>query len=326
MSSSPVVPKDLLLPDFSNTSANLSIPFAIPAHGPIPTAFQVRADTLPFKIPVSEEAVFVNTVEALKEIAPGDFGGSIPLVSFRSARYPQPLISLFTPDERNIKTYYVIWGLVLAVTSMFHRETFEYSHFTLLWNGVDVGGIGFGNPRMIVDVRNRRAKDITNANKTTEETISLAQATAVVDNTSSRAALIDATPTTILTNTSNSRLFVDFRYFGDYIGKSDMFISLLGVLAQAAIPPADAYMHDRWSPNAMDTNCKFFLVPSPRETPPFLLFFWLIEAVARAAEYIVYHHTYRGLNMLIKVDDVLVGRSAFIFKRNNTLTGAKGST
>ncbi|KAI4254813.1 MAG: hypothetical protein L6R42_007033, partial [Xanthoria sp. 1 TBL-2021] len=159
--SSSVQPEDRLLPILppGGAIANISSPVTNLSWGPVPLELKVRLDViLPTQFP--EEAAFINIVHTMKEIAHGDFQGAMPAQDFSTARYPESRIRLTAPlGSSTLKRGYVIWGLYGVLLHMYNAMGFQVSHYTLLWDDEEVGGIGFGDP--FGDRLDRRAIDAT---------------------------------------------------------------------------------------------------------------------------------------------------------------------
>ena len=263
------------------------------------------------------EAVFINTIQAMEETAIGDNQGYMPLWKFRTARYPQPAISLSTPLLTDIKREYVIWGLLLAITSMMSLEVYEMACFALLWHGELVGSILFGEIYSVLDPPGRFTVGNADLKGSPDQNTSMALTAADARGPNSTVSSANGTQARN-SEISDDRLHVAFRSSGDDVGMDHLLIYILVVLAQAAVPPSDVEINRRWQPSAFGRVCRFSLVPKFRLEPPVMLFFWLIGAVAEAARYVVENDAYRSLNMLIYADGKLIGKSAFAcFLPNN---------
>ena len=247
----------------------------------------------------------------------GDFRGDMPLQKFRTARYPQPAIILDTPFKTNIKREYVIWGLFLAVASMLDQHVYEMSQFDLLWHGEEIGSITFGDFSSMLDTLSRESPGRSTLNTAKPKEIlvqntSMAPTATGARTPSSIASLANATQVRSSPRISDDRLSVVFTSHGDDVGIVNLLVYMLGVLALTAIPPSNIEITARWKPIQFLNICQFELVPSTREEPPFMMFFWLIEAIAEAARYVVENDEYRSLNMLISADGQIIGYSSFV--------------
>lgn len=291
---------------------NLSVPANLAAVtnltiGTIPSNFKIISDIV-FPMEFTQEAVFINIVQALKIIGKGDFKGEMPTLRYKTARYPQPVISVRQPQERNIKREYVVWGMLLSLIVMYSDQGFHWTHFTLLLDGEEVGGLGIGDPRGIQEGLKHHNPKTSTAFGIVDGALSVSQVRSSSSTTSGAAVpkvLTEAPNLAIPSN--NNPLKVEFHYRGRGYGKGDMFVAIVWAMAVAAIPPSNAILPDRWNPGITDSACKFFVEVMPRRTPPYFQFFWLIETLAETADYLVEHKVYRGLSMLIKVDENPIG-------------------
>ncbi|KAL8917935.1 MAG: hypothetical protein Q9172_005626 [Xanthocarpia lactea] len=272
------------------------------------------------RIPFTEEAAFINIVHAMKEIAHGDFSGVMRDQKFRTERYPEPVVWVQTTPVGTVKRKYVLWGLYEALKYLYNEFIFAHSHFTLLWEGAEVGGIGLGTPQAGHVPEYRTIGTTTHQNDATTDAVAMSE-----DNQSLASREITNKATTLGLEAQNanltdlaSRLSVVFGYRGGRpMDKEDMFIGILRVFISAAIPPSNQQIRFHWAPSDTDdTPCKFTMASAGRTTPPFLQFFWVVEAVARAADYLVANDRYQLLSMVLKVDDVKVG-GALLFHRQS---------
>ena len=317
--SSPVAPNNLHLPKFSSNKTNLLTDFKNLGSLPIPTAFQIHPESHPIEIAYEPNAIFTNAIQAIEETAIGDIQGYMPLWKFKTARYPQPVITLGTPLWTSIKREYVIWGLLLAVISMISREAFEMTQFTLLWHGDEVGSITFGDFYSMLDSPGRVTGGTVNLRGDIEQNTSMATTGTGARTNNSTVYQANGTKARNSPSLSEERLSVVFRSSGDDVGVDNLLTYMLVVLAQTAIPPSDSETTKRWTPTAFGRVCRFILTRTARVEPPFMMFFWLIGAVAKAARYVIENDAYRTLHMVIYVDGELIGRSAFVCVLPNSL-------
>ena len=317
----PTQPNNRILPISSpdGAAANISLPSTNLFQNPIPAEFTMTCDLI-LPIPFTEEAAFINIVHAMKEIAHGDFHGVMRDQKFRTERYPEPVVWVQTTSVGTVKRKYVLWGLYETLKYLYNSLTFAHSHFTLFWDDEEVGGIGLGSPtpdqlsdHHTVITTSRPNDATTNEVAMSEDNQSLAGR----DITNNTTTLGPETRNTSLTDLA-SRLSVVFGYRGGRaMGKDDMFVGILRVFISAAIPPSNEQIRFDWAPSDTDdTPCKFTIASTGRTTPPFLQFYWVVEAVARAADYLVAANRYQLLSMVLKVDDVKVG-GALLFHRQS---------
>ena len=323
VNSSPVLPKDPLLPILppDGALANLSSPARNLTWGPIPLDLIVRPEVnLPTEFP--EEAAFINIVHAMTEVAHGDFHGAMPALEFSTARYPEPHIILTPPvGSSTLKREYVIWGLYGVFLHMYDAIGFHVAYYTLLLDNEEVGGIGFGDP--FGDALNHRsipARSLQDYGSAVDTGNAASKKMTLARNKLAERANTpgsDHQAANMITDLA-SRLSVTFTYAGRSMDKDDMFVSILWTIALAAIHASNTRIHHIWTPSRQQNSCKFTASATIRTTPPFLQYFWVVEAVAKAADYLVEKNTYRQLSFVMKVDNVVVGRS-LLFSRANGL-------
>ncbi|KAI4270204.1 MAG: hypothetical protein L6R38_007204 [Xanthoria sp. 2 TBL-2021] len=322
VNSSPVQPKDRLLPVLppDEAIAKISSPVTNLTWGPVPLEFKVRPDViLPTQFP--EEAAFINIVHAMKDIAHGDFQGTMPAQDFSTARYPEPHIRLTaTLGSSTLKREYVIWGLYGALLHMYNAMGFQVSHFTLLWDDEEVGGIGFGFPfgdrldHRAVDARslqNYGTADDIGPPASEKRTLAGTELAGRANTPGSDKQKLNTTLTDLA-----SRLSVTFTWAGRTMDKDDMFLSIIWTLVMAAMHPSYTRIRHLWTPSDQESSCRFTSSATTRKTSPFLQYFWIVEAVAKAADYLVETRTYRQLSFVMKVDEVVVGRSLLFYRED----------
>lgn len=322
-SSNPVAPNNLFLPSTPSKTANLSAAVKNLGYLPIPAAFQIHPESHPVPIEYEREAVLTNVIQAMEETAMGNIREYMPLWKFRTAEYPQPAITLSTPLETDIKREYVIWGLLLATIAMLSREVYETTQFTLLLRGEEVGSITFGDFSSMSASSGRSILGTEKLGEDLNQNTSMALAATGARTPNSTASLADATPAMNSPKLTDDRASVVFKSSGDDVGIHNLLVYMLVVLSETAIPPSDMEIIDRWTPFKFGVVCRFVLFPTAREQPPFMMFFWLIEAVAKAAWYVIENDAYRNLNMLIYADGKLIGQSVFVYILPNTIDNHK---
>ncbi|KAL8854759.1 MAG: hypothetical protein Q9221_000542 [Calogaya cf. arnoldii] len=323
-SSSPIQSTDPPLPIILPNAAiqNISSPVTNLTWGPIPIDLTIRPDiSRPTTFP--EEAAFINIVHAMREIAHEDYQGDMPVQDYSTAKFPEPRIKLTAPIGSNtLKREYVLWGLYGTLLHMYDAMGFHVSHFTLLWDEKEVGGIGFGE--LFGDGIDGRASDAVSLEG--HEPSNYIDLPVSGEKPLAGTELADK-PTTPGPNTqaSNihvealvSRLSVTFTWAGRTIPKADMFISVIWTLALLAMHPSPTRIRHLWAPSHQESSCRFTVSATTRTTPPFLQYFWVVEALTDAADHLVERKTYRQLSFVIKVDHVPVGR-ALLFYRGSGL-------
>ncbi|KAL8893527.1 MAG: hypothetical protein Q9192_005175 [Flavoplaca navasiana] len=221
--SSPLLSHNRLLPILppSPTSTNLTSSPKPLTWAVNPINLMARPD-ISLPTPLSEDATFINIVHAIKDLAHGDIKGEIPAQDFKTERYPDLLIRLTSPvGSETLKREHVIWGLHGAFLEMYGNLGFSVSHFTLLLDGVEVGGIGFGDPFREVEKRELGYRSLD-----PDSDMSIPKPTFPPP---------PPTPPNNLTSLA-TRLTLSFTPFSRPIPKPDLFISIIWTLALAAVP------------------------------------------------------------------------------------------
>ncbi|KAL8653803.1 MAG: hypothetical protein Q9210_001885 [Variospora velana] len=317
----PARPSNRLLPNLPS-NANFSLFSKVNAglgYGPIPPEFQARPDELPHyaRHPLSESATFINTVHFMKVLGQGDFQEEIGPLGFRTPRYPSPVIALIVPPNHpTIKREYIIWGLQIAINHMYLTQvlpTFWTSHYTLLWNDEEIGGLSFGLSGSVDEQtsptidRNKRVDEITARNDPKTNS-------AIVARDTNGKASLTTDSADLTTDFADSRLSVAYTFTGGGLDKIDIFFTLLWVMAVASIPPSDTRILSNWIPPwlaDLGFHTLFLASAVDRTTAPFLTFYWLLEAVAGAADYLVDQKRYGEFRMQLTVDGIAIGQGLF---------------
>ena len=250
-------------------------------------------------IPLYDDAAFINIIEALRVLAKEDYEDFTPLRAFRTYSYPQPVVTLTSPLQKPIKTKYVIWGLLLAWAWLSHPGHAVVTHFILSWDDHLVGGIMFGSADPAAQGNDGKFNGIATRALAKDHGLE-----APMEGYSD------------LRRYSDADLVVSFNYFGTdgLMTKENMQKSLLYVLSQLARYPVDALVPDNWRPRVQDEYCLFVAQKIVSSSPWSFDFFWLIEATAVAANYLLRRHSYRNLNGLILVDGHVIG-NLMLFSR-----------
>lgn len=302
-------PKAQFQHNTTNKAANLSQPTTNLSLGPIPAAFDVRWETS-HAPRFDPDAVFINIVEAMRVVAHGDYKERMPLSRFNTARYKVPVISLETRWQVNIPRRLVIWGLQKILSQMLTNNRWETGHFGLYWNTiVYLGGISFGGPEGLLEYP--ATKSSSNRNKSAE--------TAPGQEHPETSGL-EASPTLALTkdhaSISNSLdaplLTVDFVSSGNEMARSQLWLAIVSTMALAAKPPGDAEPPPAWHPVIADLDCQFFMMLEDPATAPPMAYYYVVEAVSQAAQYVVESNDYRGLAGTAKLDGDVAARFRFM--------------
>ena len=188
---------------------------------------------------------------------------------------------------------------------MYGNLGFSVSHFTLLRDGVEVGGIGFGDPFREVQRRELGYQSL--------------------DNDSEMATIPPPTTTPHnLTSSLATRLTLSFTPFSRPVPKPDLFISIIWTLALAAVPAANQRIPYLWMPIGQESNnCRYTVSATVRMTSPWLQFFWVVEALTRTADWVTERGVYRMVRGVLRVDGVEVGREILV-GRGWRLGGGRG--
>ncbi|KAL8990697.1 MAG: hypothetical protein Q9169_008061 [Polycauliona sp. 2 TL-2023] len=230
---------------------------------------------------------------------------------------------------------------------MYGSDGFAVSHYTLLWEGQEVGGIGFGD--LVVGggggddddddddaaaTTTRLAAEDANANATTEAeqeekeedddptSMEKKKKKRTNDDTGTVISSVNNNETTIISplhppkNDLTSRLSLTFTPHTPlrHIPTPHIRISIIWTLALAAIPPSSERILHLWSPVDQESPCKFTISATRRDSPPWLQYFWVVEAVVRAGEWVVENQVERGFRGVLRVDGVVVGKGLWFWR------------
>ena len=294
-------PLPLLLPDghvnFSAANAGLG-------YGPIPAGFTLRPD-LQLPRPISESATLINIAHFIKDLGQNDIQSENPPQNFVTDRYPEPVIGIRVPPSRRaIKSQYIISALVLAMMHMLglNQPTLHASHYTLLWHDEEVGGLSFG----IFAPSEAGARDTTSEQNVAMKVSAGAAPNANADTISQESGL--AVKTT--TGSTNNRLSVVVTYLGPALNKEDLLSTLIWTMGQASVP-ASEFRFANWVPEWLEGHTRFIASATPRPRPPYITYFWLLEALAATADYLVDQNRYGDVRTLISVDGAQIGQGLF---------------
>ncbi|KAL8948107.1 MAG: hypothetical protein Q9222_005676 [Ikaeria aurantiellina] len=282
---------------------SISTPSDNPGYGPIPKELRVERD---FVLPLrqyTEESVFINIVQALRQIAPGDFNAEIPVASYRTIKYMQPMINIQASHGTIIMRKYVVWGLYFAFLVMYHDlGGFFLSHFTLSWNNAEVGGIGIGDLQAMQDALDRQGKGRTIMNS----------GTASINQDINTLNITTSSLTTTNNNGDDSPsngVTVTCKFLDKVIPKVDLSIAIVWFLAMVAHTPAETRIQGRYIAPASAGGVHLVVQALERTRPPFLTYATVIETLSAAANYLVFKDKYQGLEMVINVGNDAVGKA-----------------
>ncbi|KAL9013396.1 MAG: hypothetical protein Q9173_001903, partial [Seirophora scorigena] len=255
----------------------------------IPPQFHIEPDLeLPIKFP--PEACFTNIIAALGSIALGDITGKTHITNYRTTRFPQPLIKLTSPAQKDVTRQYIVWGLFLTAFYLHSHNAFNVGFFSLQWNGEEVAAIGIGG------------------------TPKLAGANGVLG--------------AIPENDNIKVDFAFFGGTAEH-GKGAVFMTIIASLLEAAPQAADDRIYQTVINYLNNEPAAFIANPTEASRGargPYFSNRVLIDALARTADFYTASNTYRQLEMKIFVDDVMVAQGAFVRRTSLESLGFSNAT
>ena len=294
-------PLPLLLPD---GHGNFSLDNAGLGYGPIPKGFTLRPNAI-YSRPIPKSSALINIAHFIKQLGQGDYQGLVPPQDFRTARYRDPVIAIRAHSSRiAIKRQYVILALLLAMRHQIglDRPTFFWSHYTLFWYDTEVGGLSFGFAPPLEESAHNTISGQDTALKVN------AQTEPELNTNIAPQASGEVVETT--TGSTNNRLSVAVTYLGASLTKDDLLSTLIWTMGQASVPASKTRVAD-WVPRGLEGHTRFFANAAPRLRPPYMTYFWLLEALAATADYLVDHDRFGDVRMLISVDGAQIGQGLF---------------
>ncbi|KAL8951511.1 MAG: hypothetical protein Q9222_002514 [Ikaeria aurantiellina] len=291
----------------SANPSNLTSALSNLGYGPVPPGFKIEPDIeLPRTLP--EDATLLNVIHALESLGQDDYYGAIGPQLFNTP-YSQTTISLRLPrSKRIIQRQYVMWGLILAIGYMTeYLPMLMWSHYTFRLNDEEIGGVSFGiPPSMALDPI---ANNITNLKDSTSTKV-----TARDDQSSDiypRTSITDRdaqTTSDSITEPLDNRLHVTCRYIDSMnLDKMDLFQALMVAIAQAAVPLSNTRTPEQWAAQGLDGQVRVYVRSAGETTAPFLKYSYVIEALAKAADFLVANQRFGGLLARMEVGEVEVG-------------------
>ncbi|KAI4194030.1 MAG: hypothetical protein LQ350_008021 [Teloschistes chrysophthalmus] len=295
----------------ATTPPQMNSTFFLPTNSlsPIPSEFTFTHDYSQ-SLHFSADAAFLETVLAIRLLAREDFEGQSPSLHFDATSSSNPSIDIDTRDHTTVTRKFMIWGLVLAYLWMEIPGRSMTSHYTFFWNGVEVCQILYFLPE-------RLGVNDTEAGVATLKRDSNAK---VHPHRSSALSLPALPPTTSPPPSANislstSRLQIATHFIGGQpIAKPDYQSAILFTLCEAAIPPVHNQIEYEWKPAFDFPDCRFSAHARRFVDGPRMEFYWVIEAVAYAANYLLDRGggMWRGVGMMLRVDGRLIGRVEFV--------------
>lgn len=255
----------------------------------IPPQFQIKPDSqLPIKFP--PEACFTNMVAALTSIALGDFMGKMQMNIYRSRRFPQPLIKLTSPAQKDVTRQYIVWGLFLTAFYLQSHNAFNVGFFSLQWNGEEVAAIGIGGtPKLAGPL-----------------------------------GVLGTTPPT-----ENIKVDYAFYGGTAELGKDAVFMTIIASLLEVAPQAANDKIHETVINYLNNEPAAFIVTPTEASRGargPSFSNRVLIDVLVQTADYYAASNTYRQLELKISVDNVMVAQGAFVRRASLGSLGFSNAT
>lgn len=250
--------------------------------GSIPPEFHVVPDVeLPIRFPA--EACFTNIVAALGKVALGDFTGKMHVTSYRTDRFPQPLIKMNSPGLEDVTRKFMVWGLFLMAFYLHTHNACYMGFYSLQWKGEEVAGIGIAaNPRAPPSQSSTLGAPSSN---------------------------------------DDDDIKVDVDFFGGplELGKGSVFMTIIISLLEAAPQAADARIYQTVINFLRNEAAAFIVTPTQAARGargPYFTNEVLIDTLARTANHYAKSNIYRQLELNVSVEGVVVAQGAFVLRRN----------
>ena len=259
---------------YSSSLANLTS-----LVGAIPPEFQAVPDLeVPVRFPA--EACFVNLVAAMGAIALDDFTGKMGLTSYRTTRFPQPVIRMNSPGLVDVERRFMVWGLFLVAYYVNRYNACNVGFFSLQWKGKEIAGIGIaGTPRT---AGQRFAMEGPSSNE--EIKVDFAFLGPPLD-----------------------------------LGKGSVFMTILASVLEAAPQDRNTNIYQTVINYVNDEPTIFIVTPTAvarSARGPYFTNELLIDTMARTAEFYAATNTYRQLGLNISVDGIMVAQGVLGARRN----------
>ena len=255
---------------------------------------------------ISSTSCLMNAVDALKTLALGDYDAKIfDGTEYRLDSFPQTSIVVSTQRrKRSIQASYIIFAIMMGVREMISTNQFQLAQFELRWNGDLLGWVhvvgnspalgstfGGGQISPSVDVaKRRRVLQSTNA-------------TTMIDEFN----ITDIVATDQINDPQEARVSTTFTPAGAALGIFDIFMPVMNAITDMAESPS-TYRTDglvAGFDGARGIVCLLQVVPH-RTTPPFMEYRWIIRAIARIPGYMLAHHRFGEVSILMSIDGVPV--------------------
>lgn len=244
-------------------------------------------------------ACLLNTVEALKQLALGDFQAKIiDGTEYKLDSYPQVSILVSTfKRRRNIQARFVIWGIVLGVHEIVSRKKFEFAQFEIKWNGDILGWVHIEN--------NPPTPGLAIGGSHVNDTLNVAKRSVMPSNATSTYGtnITDIITTDATVDPGEARLNTVFTPFGNNVGIYDVFFPIMDSLADMAEHSATHQTQGLVAgyDGSKAVICLLATLPL-RKSPPFLELQWVIRTISRIPLFMVEGHRFGEIGIKIEVD------------------------
>ncbi|KAI4270321.1 MAG: hypothetical protein LQ337_006748 [Flavoplaca oasis] len=213
-------------------------------------------------------------------IALEEFTGKMGLMSYRTTRFPQPVIRMNSPGLVDVERRFMIWGLFLVAYYVNRFNAFNISFFSLQWKGKEVAGIGIaGTPRI---AGQSFALEVPSSNE--EIKIDFAFFGAPLD-----------------------------------LGKGSVYMTILASILEAAPQDTNTNIYQTVINYVNDEPAIFIMTPTAvarSARGPYFTNELLIDTLARTAEFYAATKMYRQLGLNISVGGIMVAQGVLGARRN----------
>ncbi|KAL8865073.1 MAG: hypothetical protein Q9174_007084 [Haloplaca sp. 1 TL-2023] len=203
--------------------------------------------------------------------------------SYRTTRFPWPLIRMNLPGLVHLERRFMVWGLFLVAYYLHRNDAFNAGFFSLQWKGQEVGGLAIAG--------NARAPG--------------------------QRLTVEPSPAPV----SNLEFKVDFAFFGGPLdlGKGSVYITIITSILEAAPQEAKSAIYQTIINYLNDETTIFVVTPTAVArgmTGPHFTNEVLIDILARTAEFYTENDVYRQVELNVSVSGIMVAQGAFVQKGN----------
>lgn len=250
-----------------------------------------------------QTACLMNTIEALKQLALGDYDAKIiDGTEFRLGNYPEVSILVNTQKrKRNLRAEYVISAIALGVFQMIKQKKFELAQFELSMEDQVIGWvhvvdnpstagltIGRGPATDIVDVA-KRSTNPNSSNSSESYGVNVA----------------NVTTSDLATDPDEARLKTTFTPFGGKVGIYDVFLPIINALSDIAEYPGSRVTNGLVATFEGCDAAVCILQNAPERTGrPLIEYQWLIRTLSRIPAFMVEGHRFGEIQIAVEVDGV----------------------